>query len=127
MCARLEVDVQRPTSGALAGCGESFLFGVQLACRVVVSLSSDTSFDVQHNRAHHRVRARPVVRLARKLDGVRGPVQVNGPIVVSELQSWQYTRAESDHRVINNRERSIENLQLPSALDPFVFLISSVS
>jgi hypothetical protein len=52
--------------------------------------------------------------MARKLDGVRGPVQVNGPIVVRELQSWQYTRAESDHR--NDQQPKKVYRESPAAL-----------
>jgi hypothetical protein len=52
-------------------------------------------------------------------------VQVYVPVVIDGVQCRQYTRAESDHRVINNR-KVIENLQCLEALDPLTQIASSM-
>ena len=105
--AGLQVHVKSRTTSALAGGSQGFLFGVRVAGLLVVSLAGDPAFCVHKDRANHRVGARPVVSLAREVDGVRGPVQVNVLLTVCLMQSWQYTRAEGDHcAVINNRKRS---------------------
>jgi hypothetical protein len=110
--AWLEVDVQGATSRAVTSCTERFLLRVHLAGFVVVSLAGNQAFGVQHHGADHWIRARPVVSLAGKLDGMGGPVKVQVSFAVCGIQSWQYTRAESDHEaVIDNRKRSTENLQ----------------
>jgi hypothetical protein len=107
MRAGLEVHIESRTASTLAGGSQGFLFGVRVAGLLVVSLARQPAFGVDQDRANHRVGARPVVSLAREVDGVRGPVQVNVLLTVCLMQSWQYTRAEGDHcAVINNRKRS---------------------
>ncbi len=75
--AGLQVHVKSRTASTLAGSSQGSLLGVRVAGLLVVSLAGDPAFCVHQDRANHWIGARPVVSLAREVDGVRGPVQVN--------------------------------------------------
>ena len=70
----------------------------------VEALAGQEAVRVKDDSAHHRVGAGPVVRLARQLDGAGGPVEIQFLVVICGIQSWQYTRAKSNHPVIDNRK-----------------------
>jgi hypothetical protein len=70
----------------------------------VIALPGHASVGVEDDGANHRIGAGPVVRLARELDGACGPMQVYVSVGICGIQSWQYTRAKSNHSVINNRK-----------------------
>ena len=112
--AWLEVDVQRAIPRALAGGFQSLLLRVPMAGLAVEALAHDKARGVQYDSADHRVGAGPVVRLARELNGARRPLQVYVSVAICVIQFWHYTRAESNHRVIDNR-KVYENLQCQSA------------
>ena len=65
------------------------------------ALARQEAAGVEDDSAHHWIGAGPVVGLARELDGARGPVQVQLLVVICGIQSWQYTRAKSNHPVID--------------------------
>lgn len=110
--AWLEVDIDGPASGPVTGCRERLFLRMQLAGLTVVSLTGDKTFRVQHDGTDHGIRTGPVVSLAGEFNRMGGPMQVQVSITFCGIQSWQYTRAESNHdAVIDNRKRSTENLQ----------------
>ena len=124
--AGFEADVQGSVPGAVAGRRESLLFSVGLPSVAVEAFAGHQAVGVDHHRADHRVGTGPVVGLARELQGTRGPMKVYAPVVIWGIQCWQYTRAESDHRVINNR-KVIENLQYLQSAGSVDVTFSSVS
>ena len=110
--AWLEVDIDGPAPSAVTGCRKRLFLRMRLAGLTVVSLTGDKTFGVKHDSTDHRIRTSAVVSLAGKLDRMGGPMQVQVSITFCGIQSWQYTRAESNHdAVIDNRKRSTENLQ----------------
>ena len=92
MDAGFEVDIERPIASKFAGGGERFLLGMELTMSAMEALSSQVPIRVQYHRAHHRIRARPEVGLARQIDGACGPMQVYARIRICCRQTrWQYT------------------------------------
>ncbi len=79
--AGLEVHVEGAASGALAGLGERFLFGVRLTRGSVVALTRKVTFAIEHNGAHHRVWARAEVGLLGELEGAGRPEKVSAAIL----------------------------------------------
>ena len=84
MCvrARFKVDVQRAAPGAAACYLERLLLSVWLAGLAVVTLAREAASRIQHHRAHHRIGAGPVLRLAGKVDGARRPMQIGAGVML---------------------------------------------
>jgi hypothetical protein len=90
--AGLEVDVQRSVARAVTGSCERFLFRVWLPRFAVESFARNMTLSVQDDCAHHRIRASPVVGLARQLNGARRPVKVYVSVAFRRKQSSKYIR-----------------------------------
>src|SRR6202171_4068996 len=92
--AGLEIDVQSAVSGALAGSFQRLFFSMAISSSAVEAFACQQTARVDNDGADHWVGARAVFRLARQLDGARGPKEVCARVVICGIQSWQYTRAK---------------------------------
>ena len=126
MCAGLEVDVQRAVHRALAGRRQSLLLGVWFTRLAVVPLAGQEAGSVEHDGAHHGVRAGPVVRRRASSRARAAHMQVYGSVVISGIQFWQIYPRRTNHPVIDNR-KVYEILHCFQALDPLTLRLTSMS
>jgi hypothetical protein len=76
VAAGFEVHVQRAAARQTARGGEGLLFGVRLPGLPVVALARQIAGGVEDDRAHHRIRARPIVGPQGQFEGAGRPMQV---------------------------------------------------